>query len=64
MGRSEFDYSSPRPAWNAGRKVEAKRPLKPRQIGLLAFIWIESIGFETERYSTSQSIESYEAAIW
>ena len=32
MGRSEFDYSSPRPAWNAGRKVGTKRPLKPRQI--------------------------------
>lgn len=32
MGRSEFDYLPPRPAWNAGRKVGAKRPLKPRQI--------------------------------
>ena len=37
MGRSEFDYSSPRPAWNAGRKVEAKRPLKPRQIWAIRF---------------------------
>lgn len=24
MGRSEFDYLPPRPAWNAGRKVGAK----------------------------------------
>ncbi len=37
MGRSQFDYSSPRPAWNAGRKVGAKRPLKPRQIWAIRF---------------------------
>lgn len=37
MGRSEYDYSSPRPAWNAGRKVGAKRPLKPRQIWAIRF---------------------------
>ncbi len=37
MGRSEFDYSSPRPAWNAGRKVGTKRPLKPRQIWAICF---------------------------
>lgn len=37
MGEAEFDYSAPRPAWNAGRKVAAKRPLKPRQIWLIRF---------------------------
>ena len=37
MGRSEFDCSSPRPAWNAGRKVGTKRPLKPRQIWAIRF---------------------------
>ena len=37
MGRSEFDYVSPRPAWNAGRKVGTKRPLKPRQIWAIRF---------------------------
>lgn len=37
MGRSAYDYSSPRPAWNAGRKVGAKRPLKPRQIWAIRF---------------------------
>lgn len=37
MGRSEFDCSIPRPAWNAGRKVGTKRPLKPRQIWAIRF---------------------------
>ena len=37
MGRSEFDYLPPRPAWNAGRKVGTKRPLKPRQIWAIRF---------------------------
>ncbi len=37
MGRSEFDYSISRPAWNAGRKVGSKRPLKPRQIWAIRF---------------------------
>lgn len=37
MGRSEFDYSSRCPAWNAGRKVGTKRPLKPRQIWAIRF---------------------------
>ena len=37
MGRSEFDYLPPRPAWNAGRMFGAKRPLKPRQIWAIRF---------------------------
>jgi len=33
MGYSEFDPAArERPAWNAGRKVGAKKALKPRQI--------------------------------
>ena len=37
MGRSEFDPAGSRPAWNAGRKVEAKRALKPRQVWAIRF---------------------------
>ena len=37
MGRSEFDPAANRPAWNAGRKVGAKRPLKPRQVWAIRF---------------------------
>ena len=37
MGKSEFDYLPPRPAWNAGRKVGTKKPLKPRQIWAIRF---------------------------
>jgi site-specific recombinase XerC len=38
MGMSEFDPgSSHRRTWNAGRKVGAKRPLKPRQVWAIRF---------------------------
>jgi integrase len=38
MGRSEFDpTASDRRAWNAGRKVGAKRALKPRQFWAIRF---------------------------
>ena len=37
MGRSEFDPGANRPAWNVGRKVGAKRPLKPRQVWAIRF---------------------------
>jgi integrase len=38
MGMSEFDpAASNRPAWNAGRKVGAKRALKPRQVWAIRF---------------------------
>lgn len=63
MGRSEFDYLPPRPAWNAGRKVGAKRPLKPRQIWAIRFHLDREHGFETGRCSISQSTASCEAAI-
>ncbi len=38
MGRSEFDpAASDQRAWNAGRKVGAKRALKPRQVWAIRF---------------------------
>ena len=37
MGKSEFDPAGDRPAWNAGRKVGAKRALKPRQVWAIRF---------------------------
>jgi integrase len=38
MGTSEFDPEAPdRRAWNAGRKVGAKRALKPRQVWAIRF---------------------------
>ena len=37
MGKSEFDPAANRPAWNAGRKVGAKRALKPRQVWAIRF---------------------------
>jgi len=38
MGHSCYDLtSSDRRAWNAGKKVGTKRPLKPRQIWAIRF---------------------------
>jgi integrase len=38
MGMSEYDPGADdRKAWNAGRKVGAKRPLKPRQVWAIRF---------------------------
>ncbi len=38
MGLSEFDPAAQeRVSWNAGRKVGAKRALKPRQIWAIRF---------------------------
>ena len=38
MGLSEFDLAAPeRVSWNAGRKVGAKRALKPHQIWVIRF---------------------------
>ena len=40
MGMSEFDpAASDRRAWNVGRKVGAKRALKPRQVWAIRFFW-------------------------
>jgi hypothetical protein len=41
MGYSEFDPAAEnRRAWNAGRKVGAKRPLKPQQVWAIRF-WLD-----------------------
>jgi hypothetical protein len=40
MGHSQFDPIADRPAWNAGRKPGAKRPLKPKQVWAVRF-WLE-----------------------
>ena len=39
MGMSEFDPGARgRHAWNTGRRVGAKRPLKPRQVWAIRFL--------------------------
>lgn len=38
MGRSSFDPIDTGPAWNAGRKLGAKRPLKPKEIWAIRFM--------------------------
>jgi site-specific recombinase XerC len=37
MGHSEFDPGAKRRPWNAGRKLGAKRPLKPQQVWAVRF---------------------------
>jgi integrase len=37
MGQSEFDPRANRRAWNAGRKLGSKRPLKPQQVWAIRF---------------------------
>ena len=38
MGRSTFDPVDSGPAWNAGRKLGAKRALKPKEIWAIRFV--------------------------
>ncbi len=38
MGHSTFDPVDSGPAWNAGRKLGAKRPLKPKEIWAIRFM--------------------------
>ena len=38
MGHSTFDSVDTGPAWNAGRKLGAKRPLKPKEIWAIRFM--------------------------
>ena len=53
MGHSSFDPVEQGPAWNAGRKLGAKRPLKPKEIWEIRFmldrehrlrVWVLAIG--------------------
>jgi len=64
MGLSEYDpIAQGRRAWNAGRKVGAKRALKPRQIGQSASSSIAKADCVIARCSILQSIASCVAAI-
>lgn len=38
MGHSSYDPLEQRPAWNAGKKLGAKRPLKPKEIWEIRFM--------------------------
>lgn len=38
MGPSSYDSLEQQPAWNAGRKLGAKRPLKPKEIWEIRFM--------------------------
>ncbi len=38
MGHSNFDPVDTGPAWNAGRKPGAKRPLKPKEVWAVRFM--------------------------
>lgn len=38
MGHSQYDPNDDRTAWNSGRKLGAKRPLKPQQIWAIRFM--------------------------
>ena len=38
MGHSTFDPIENGPAWNAGRKLGTKRPLKPKEIWAIRFM--------------------------
>lgn len=40
MGHSIYDPVDDRPAWNAGRKLGAKRPLQPKQVWAIRF-WLD-----------------------
>jgi hypothetical protein len=40
MGHSIYDPVDDRPAWNAGRKFGAKRPLQPKQVWAIRF-WLD-----------------------
>src|SRR5690349_24980887 len=38
MGHSSYDPVEQEPAWNAGKKLGAKRPLKPKEIWEIRFM--------------------------
>jgi hypothetical protein len=39
MGHSSYDPVEQGPAWNAGKKLGAKRPLKPKEIWEIRFMF-------------------------
>jgi hypothetical protein len=38
MGHSSYDPVEQGPSWNSGRKLGAKRPLKPKEIWAIRFM--------------------------
>ena len=58
MGHSEFDPAIiGRPAWNAGRKLGTKRPLKPQQVWAIRF-WLDHRGRLRDRAMVDLAIDS------
>ena len=58
MGHSEFDPGvKGRPAWNAGRKLGAKRALKPQQVWAVRF-WLDREGRLRDRAMFDLAIDS------
>ncbi len=58
MGHAEFDPASKgRQAWNAGRKLGAKRPLKPQQVWAIRF-WLDDQGRLRDRAMFDLAIDS------
>lgn len=56
MGYSSYD-GHPRPAWNAGRQVGAKRPLKQKEVWAIRF-WLEQEGRLRDRALFDLAIDS------
>lgn len=63
MGHSAFDADDRGSAWNVGRKLGAKRPLKPKEIWAVRSCSIKIARFATEPCSISRSTVSFAAAI-
>ena len=58
MGYSKYDSGfKERRAWNAGRKLGAKRPLKPQQVWAIRF-WLERDGRVRDRAMFDVAIDS------
>ena len=58
MGHSEYDPGfRERPAWNAGRKLGAKRALKPQQVWAVRF-WLDREGRVRDRAMFDVAIDS------
>ena len=65
MGISQYDPGAlGRPAWNAGKQVGVKKPLKQRQIWEVRFSSTVKEGCEIESCSILPSTASYAVVIW
>ncbi len=64
MGTSQYDPAAQeRRAWNAGKKVGAKRALKPRQVWAIRFFLDREADCVIGRCSILPSIASFVGAI-